>query len=79
MENIEPGSLPVVRPLTARLEEEPLVELVLFLECGVRQEILRVVLPDDVLDDCTSLPEQEVDIRIFDDWFSSVLVEKYDL
>lgn len=51
-----PSSLAVVRALATDLEMQPLVAVVLLLEGGVADEIFRVILIDQVIQDGARLP-----------------------
>jgi hypothetical protein len=56
VKGVEPTSLAKVRALATYLEGEPLIAEMLLLKSVIAEDMLGIVLFDDVLDDCTSLP-----------------------
>ena len=68
-------SVHTVWPLSAHLEHQPLLDVVLLWACRVRQLRLLIVCLDQVLDDGSGFPEPDTGIGIIDGWDTSVGID----
>jgi hypothetical protein len=64
VECVKPACLAKVGALAANLEGEPLVAEVFFLESVVAKLVRRVVLLNDVLNNCASFPERKTSVWV---------------
>lgn len=75
LEEHSPCRYPVIGSLAAHLELEPLIELMLLLECIVREDLFNVILLYNVLHDGTGFPQSNVCIWVFDSWDPAIWVD----
>ncbi len=61
--------------MSRHLEHEPLIELVLLWNSGVGEAFFLVVRLNQILDDCTGLPEFDTGVGVFNGWESAVGID----